>query len=389
MSAIHTGAGTNYVVQANNGHRYWVYCERSTGDLFYSKSTDDGVTWSRPIAIALSITTQAIAVWYDRWSGVAADKIHIAYTEASSHDILYNSIDTASSDALGSPVAVFAGASVAGGGALSIVKGRDGRLVVAGSIDAGAEDGAWSSTDNGATWGDTIADPSEAGGTDQYFLLPGWNADTADVQLIFWDASANELSVKRYDDSANTWNETLISASMVDGLPSGAFAHCAVVCDYANSRNVVIAWSEVDAANADLRCWIIDDTTITEVTNVVQNSTDDQGLAALAIDTASGTWYAFYAGKSDGSETWASSLGLYYKTSTDSGTTWSAEATLASELLATAGLFCCPRFTDGPTVVRFGNNSLEVSLYTVTEPTAGGAGGVSIINRRTNTLSLR
>jgi hypothetical protein len=71
---------------------------------------------------------------------------------------------------------------------------------------------------------------------------------------------------------------------------------------------------------------MIDDTTIVESSaNVVLNSTDDQGLTAVSIDITSGLWTVFYGGKSDGSQTWNSSVLIYYKTSSDAGATWSAE----------------------------------------------------------------
>jgi len=137
---IYGGGGTNYIVRTNGGVLYMVYIDR-TVDVVFSKSTNDGLTWSNPTTVFTGTTT-TLAVWYDRWSGIAGDLIHCAYTEATGHDILYRSIDAGSGDTLGTQTTVFNGASVASGGALSIVRGRDSRLVVAGAIDGGAEDGA-------------------------------------------------------------------------------------------------------------------------------------------------------------------------------------------------------------------------------------------------------
>jgi len=342
-SPIFTGGGTNYVVQTLSGVLYLVYLQRDQ-DVYFIKSSNNGLSWSVPTLIFTGTVT-AISVWYDRWSNVSGNLIHIAYTESVGSDILYRNINTASSDALSTQTTVFAGASVANGGALTITRGRNGDLRVAGSIDAGTEDGAWSSTDVGATWTDTIADPSEGATQDQYLLLPGWNADTADVMLIFWDASANELSVKRYDDSANTWAETSIATSMTDVAATSSFPHLAACVDIANSRNIIVAWSAVDTANANLRCWIVTDTTITETSaNVVLNSTDDQGGCGVALDTVSGYWYVIYGGLSDGSQTWQSAIQLYYKYSTDGGATWSTEKTLTTVTRNTAWFITTPRF---------------------------------------------
>jgi hypothetical protein len=280
----------------------------------------------------------------------------MVYVDA--NNIKYRDLDTAT-DTLGTETTVFTGVSSAGGGALSVVTGRDGRIAVAGSIDAGAEDGAWSSTDDGATWGDTIADPSEGATQDQYLLLPGWNSDTADIMLIFWDASANGVSVKRYDDSANTWTETAVitDGNATDLVATTAYPNFSAFVDVTNSRNVVAIWNATDAVNADLKCYIIDDTNVTAVTDIVLNSTDDQGLCAIGIDTATSTWYGFYCGKTDGSETFTSSMKVYYKTSTDAGTTWGSETALSNTLRNLLSLSCTPRFTSSFLVTAYHNLS--------------------------------
>jgi len=339
----YTGAGRLYEVQTASGARYHIFIDTGS-DVFYKKSVDGGLSWGQPISIFTG-TVIAVSLWYDGWSGGAGGKIHIVYTETGGSDILYRSIDTASADALSTQTTVFAGSSAIAGGALTIWRERNGDLRVAGAIDAGTEDGAWSSTDVGATWGDTIADPSEGGTTDQYLGLPGWNADTADGMIIFWDASADELSVKRYDDSANSWAETSIAATMVDTTAANTFPHYAAAVDIVNSRNVVVAWSRVDFATAKLRCWTITDSAITEVTNVVSSSTDDQGLCAIAIDVYTGRWYVFYCGKTDGSESWNATINVYYKVSQDSGTTWGAETLLSLESRQVAWLSTTPLFS--------------------------------------------
>lgn len=339
-----------HIVETVDGAIYDFFIDSFT-DLFYAKSVDRGKSWQTPVLVKAG-SVDRVAVWYDRWSGIAAGRIHIAYVDNAVDDILFRSLDTENADSLGTEVTVFAGATAVAGGNLAITKARGGNIVIAGSIDAGAEDGAWESNDNGATWSGTIADPSEGATNDQYILLPGWNADTQDVMLVFWDASADELSIKRYDDSANTWAETSIATGMVETFPSTVAPgpHFAVAVDLENSRNLLVAWSAIDALNADLRCWKIDDTTITEVTNVVQNSTDDQGMCAIAIDTRNQEWWVAYGGKTDGSETYSSALNIYAKVSKDAGSTWSSEFKLwvqvpASEDVRSIG--CAPR-TNGP-----------------------------------------
>jgi hypothetical protein len=335
---------TLYVVETAAGHLYQVFY--SVNYIFYSKSTDGGLSWSLPINFGSLVNPLGVAIWYDRWSGIAAGKIHMAYVDNQNDDINYRSLDTENSDTLSAEVVIFDGATAANGQNLSITRSRGGNLYVHGVIDTGAEGGFYKSTDVGANWSSVTVNEAIASG-DQIILLPGWAADDEDIMAFFWDTSANEISRQLYDDSADTWSETsIVSATDTNvGMP-----HFAAAVDIANSQNVLIAWTAIDTLNADLKCYTVTEGAITTKTDVVLNSTDDQGLAAIGINTTNGDWYAFYAGKSDGSETWTTSLNLYYKISTDDGATWGSETALTDELYARKGLWMTPRFASYPTV---------------------------------------
>ena len=143
----------------------------------------------------------------------------------------------------------------------------------------------------------------------------------------------------------------------------------------------MVAWSTVDAANADLRSWTITNSAITEKTNVVLNSTDDQGLCAISLNTTTGDWYVFYAGTSDGARTWTASNVVAYKVSTDGGTTWGSENVLLSTGTSTLydirAIYCIPRSVNSNvTNVAFYRNGTNVSdLYmSLTLPYAFGYG---------------
>lgn len=347
-AAEFSGAGTKYLVQANNGSLYVIYIDGNV-DVVFRKSSNGGLTWTGPTVIFTGSTT-AISVWYDRWtSGLSTDLIHLAYQESASDDTLYRTIDTASSDALSTQTSIFAGLTTAGGGCLSICRARGGNVYCATIIDAGAEGGFFrlpsANVPNGA-WDAARTTCFEAASQDQIILMPGWASDNQDMMAFFWDVSADEISRKLYDDSANSWAEDVMGTGMADLVASTAFPNFSAAPDNANSRNVLVAWSGTDAANSDLRCWHVTEGAITEVTNVVENSTDDQGLTALGIDTATGNWWVFYAGKSDGSETWLTSLRVYCKVSKDSGATWGPETEVSDGTLRSIfHMYCVPRFT--------------------------------------------
>jgi len=358
------GGGTIYTVQTPTGVLYQVYVD-SGSDVVFKKSTDNGLTWSNPVSVFAGTVT-ALAVWYDRWSNISAGLIHCAYQESATDDTLYRTINTESSDALSTQTVIFAGTSTAAGGHLSITRAVGGNVYCKTVIDAGAEGGFYrlpnANVPNGA-WDAARTVDETIATTDMMILLPDYDAaDNQDILAIFWDASANEISRKLYDDSGNSWSETSIATSMTEQAASTAFPHFAVAMDIANTQHILIAWSAVDTANADLRCWTVDASTITEVTNVVLNSTDDQGLAGIALDTATGHWWAFYAGKSDGSETFLTSVNIYCKVSQDGGSTWGPETKLTTVPNDITWLCTTPRFSSafGPPMVCYHNDTAVI-----------------------------
>lgn len=350
-TTIKNGAvGSNPVVQTPAGVLYRIFITNNS-ILVFSKSSDGGLSWANTTTINSNSTHQTPAVWYDKWSGLAGGLIHIAYTNAVSHDTYYRTIDTENSDTLSTETTIFNGASAAANGSsLSITRAAGGNVYCRTCIDNGVEGGFYrlpnANVPNGA-W-DAARTVNEAlASSDQMILLPDLNsADNQDILGIFWDQSVPELSRQNYDDSANTWAETSISTGINFGAATTAHPHYAATVDLANNQHVVIAWNATDAANQDLLCWTVTASAITAKTDVVTNGTDDQGLAAIGIDTVTGYWYAFYAGKSDGSETWNTDINVYYKVSQDSGSTWGAETRLtqSGQTYSIINVYCVPRF---------------------------------------------
>jgi len=333
---------------------YMFYVNTTFDDIYWSKSTNKGLTWSTPTLIKTTIVA-GIAVWYDGWTpGDSGTLIHLAYYEIATHDVFYRSLDTAS-DTLGTEVTVFAGASANNDAStcLSIAKAKGGNIYVAFDIDGGTETGFYRSTDSGATFG-SRTDVNEAT-SDYYHLAPGNYADTNDIDCIFWDRSANEISLKIYDDSANSWGETSIATSMTDIATTSVCPNFAITIRPSDSHLILVAWSASDTVNADLRCWDINGSgSITEVTNVVLNSVDDQCGCAISIDTDNNYLYVFYLGKSDGSETAYTALNVYYKVSQDDGATWGTETLLTSAVRQITLLQNSLTFRGGEFAVMYG-----------------------------------
>jgi len=369
------GAGTNYVIRTPTGVMYVVYVDTAS-DVAFRKSDDNGITWSNPVSVFAGSVT-ALSIWYDRWSNISAGLIHCAYQESATDDTLYRTIDTESSDALSTQTSIFAGLSTATGGHLSITRSRGGNVYCKTVIDAGAEggfyrlpnanvpSGAW---DAARTVDETIAT------TDQMILLPGFAADNQDLIAIFWDASANEISRKLYDDSANSWSESSIATSMVEGIATTAWPHFDAAVDLTNSRIVLVAWSAVDTSGADLRCWTITESSISEVTNVVLNSTDDQGMVAISINEDNPDhWNVFYCGATGGGETFQSAVNIYCKGTKDAGSTWGPETQITGAAHSMRMILASPRCPDGRWgLIYFEDLAIDelVCVATLTQPTA-------------------
>lgn len=365
-------ACSRYTVEANNGNLYCIFVD-SAADVVYQKSTDGGVTWAAAVVVFAGSTVQ-LSIWFDRWSNISAGLIHCAYTESGGSDTLYRTIDTENSDTLSTQTTIFAGSSAAANGSLSITRARGGNVFCMVCIDAGVESTTKklvnANVPNGA-WSAALTAGTEAATQDQWLLLPGWAADNQDIMCFFWDADADEISRKLYDDSANSWSETSIAATMVDVAASSTYPHFAATVDITNSRNLLVAWSGVDTANADLRCWHITESAITEVTNVVLNSTDDQGGCAIGIDTDTQDWYVYYGGAAGGAETWATHVQIYRKVSTDDGSTWGSETQVSAMPMAFGSLNMTPRFSGTPTAELI-NNASTITICAFIDVTIGG-----------------
>lgn len=334
------------LVKTSSGVRYNVFASSVDSSLYWTKSTDGGFTWTDAVLVkSLGGVNSGYCIWYEKWTpSDSGTKIWIWYFDSTNDDVACRYLDT-NDDSLGSEVVVFAGGTTgaASSTCISGTKSRGGNLYVAFDIDAGTETGFYRSTDTNGTWG-ARTDVNEAT-SDYYRLAPGFAADNQDIICIFWDRSNDELSRKLYDDSGNSWAESSIATSMADVASSTAAPQFDIVVSAAASKVYLAAWNAADLANQDLRFWTIDESAITEGTNIVANATDDCGMVALGLATDTTTLYAFYGGKSDGSETFPTAINIYYKTSTDAGSTWGSETLLT---LGTRGydyLSTFPTFT--------------------------------------------
>lgn len=322
-----TGIAPRALVYTSAQVGYVFYID-AAGPLAYRKTTDGGATWGSAVTIrtgALNNTVIAFDVWYDKWTtGGTGTVIHIWYVARDTDDVFYRSFDTAT-DTLGTERTVFAGASADDTTTANCTgcKARGGNLYVASMIDNGVEFIFARSTDGGVNW-TSRADPFEATAVDRITLHPGNESDNQDIWALFLDGSANALTLKTYDDSANSWSESSTIATVNDVLFDYSTQWGAHVRQ-SDNHLLCAVWTEKDTATADFRVFDINGaSSIVEKTAIATNI-DDSFYPSLFIDQTTDALYVAYIGKKDGSETLDTTASVCYVVSTDGGATWSAE----------------------------------------------------------------
>jgi len=315
---------------------YVIYTD-SVPNLKYRKTADGGANWGA----AVNIRTGHI-LSYDCWAdwqtaGDAGTKIHIAYIDTITNDVRYVYLDT-SGDSVGGDDLIEASQ---GSGTMtathsrakfyiSITKTRGGNLAVAFRYQDSVNAYFYSfyTSPDATTW-TSEASPFENVGTEQvedYILLfPGNEADNQDVWAAFWDDSGDEISLKTYDDSGNSWSEQSISGSMV---------HCSYYLQMdgairlSDGHLIFAAWSQFDNADSDLMVWDINGAgSIVAKTNIITN-TAEYFTASVFINQGNDDIYVAYVGGTAAD----SEVKAFYQKSVDGGANWGGQQALQADV---------------------------------------------------------
>lgn len=296
-------------------------------DLDYMKTTDGGATWGAAVDVFTG-SVDSFDVWYDQWTpGDTGRIIHIAFTENGSDDVSYFAFNTTNDTKTGI-VDVFAGASaaLARGVFTTIAKSRGGRLYVGFDMDAGAEKGLYRSVDNGVTWS-ARTNPVEAT-LDQFMLFPANAADPNDMWLLYDDDSAAELTVKTYNDSANSFSESsalTFNNNATDFVGQYGFAGSIRHSD----GDLIIAYMDTyDAAGGSttsLKVYEWDGTNLTALTDIATNVDHIYYPSVFLNQDQPDNIYVAYLGVSAGTSTLTTSMPVVYALSTNRGVSWTKD----------------------------------------------------------------
>ncbi len=303
------------LVWTSNQTGYIFYVD-SLGDFYYKNTSDAGSTWSGGTLIETNTMTE-FSIWYDKWTGEEfGDTISIAFIEQIADDILFVSLNT-TNNTLSSEGVAFAGASADSTGwnthSISIIRSRQGSLYAGGWIDNEGENGMARSRDGGATWSSISSGFIEAVG-DRVMFSPANTADEDDIIGIYFDDSLNDIKLKTYDNSSNTWSSVDINTDIDFSLDYFGYE---VGFRQSDNHSILLVATDTAGATQDLLVYdITDNSTITQKTNVYDNNAY-YPVNTLMINQQNDDLYVTYSNGNINAD-------VYYVKSTDGGTTWSS-----------------------------------------------------------------
>lgn len=351
VAATSHGMRSTVFTSATQGYYFFI---DSDNDFFVSRTTDGGQTWGNVIEIDDDTTTTVILfdVWFDQWTpGGSGTLIHIWWLETGDDTVVYRTLDT-SSDTKGTQYTV-SDFTTSTSGRYNFVSGakmRGGNLYCAFNADGGTTIGTYRSTDGGGTWGVRTNLVEATSGGDQALLFPGYETDTNDMWALYDDISADVLTLKMHDDSANSNSESATTIPFVEDSTEarGQYGFSGTI-RHSDGHLLAVTESAYDAAGSDMQTWDINGTGSITQKGAISTNVDDQYHPSIFIDQGTNKVFAAYIGKRDGLEDISTpSAGAYYTTSTDGMANWTtgdtAYSATASDWRQTWAPLMGPRF---------------------------------------------
>ena len=340
---IEAAAGSETRGKALRGGPFWTsptvgYVIYYTGayDLVYRKTVNGGANWGAAQVVAAAAACNALS--YDCWadwqtSGDAGTKIHIAYISLDLNQIRYVYLNT-SDDSVGGDDLIEACQGTGtlqnltgyGQTTVSISKTRGGNLVVAFEYRDSAPTffSSFYTSLDGDTWTSKTS-PYEGVLGDSCLLFPGNEADNQDVWGIYRDASTDEISLKTFDDSGNSWSEQAISGGMIRQV---LYMQMDGAIRLSDGHLILAAWSGYNVATADLMTWDINGAgSITAKTNIITD-TAEYALVSVFVNQANDDIYVAYAGGTD----FTTLVKVFYQLSQNGGANWDGQAAMQANL---------------------------------------------------------
>ncbi len=313
------------------------YFFRASDDFFtYRKTTDSGVTWAAQVEVDGQIT-QMFDIWYDRWTnGDSGTLIHMVWGNRTGTDTtLYRALDT-SNDTFTAARFIVENQGQENANSwnvhiLALTKTRGGMLAFQGWARSTAGNSFFwtcpSSCDSGS-WTERT-DGADGTQVDRVILTPGNETDTDDLYMFYLDIDATELSVKTFDDTGNSWSETVLDTEVDTNEPgySGDMVQFDAVTRFSDNHTLVAYWNDVDETTADLFTIDLTNGTTFATTTPVVSNLDEAGYIAMTVinQTSGSNADDVYVAFAKGSGNLHSTTDIVFYKSTDGMDTWGTE----------------------------------------------------------------
>lgn len=290
-------------------------------DLSFSRTTDGGVNWST--TEIQSGTTKQVSAWFDQETpndnGIL---VHLAWIDQDDSEAKYVTVDV--SDATISTIRTVASGLTVNNSKLfnkvGITKTISGNILY--TYSTNEETDSLKSIDNFSTAGTSIANLFQSP-TDQDHILifPSNTGDDNDAATILWDRSANQIKLRMYDDSADTWTNTFIvnaidfqRQKMMDASVRHSDRHI-ILAAHSNHDD-----STDDLLTFDLTVDSIASPTITAKTNIFTNQAESGEVAVLINQQNDDIYISYLKGV-----TWNVSVNVVFHKSDNGMSTWGAQ----------------------------------------------------------------
>jgi len=300
------------VDSSNNIHMVWCDYTPGNSEIYYKRSTDEGSTWgatkritwnsggSVHPAIAIDSNNNLHVVWHD-WTPGNPEIYYKRSTDGGSTWSPTKRLTWNSSSSRYPAIAIDSNNNL--------------HVVWEDSIPGNSEIYYKRSTDGGSTWGATKRLTWTSGGSyDQAMAI-----DSNNNLYVVWEDSTPgnyEIYYKMSTDGGSTWGATKRLT-----WTSGSSYEPAIAID--SNNNVHVVWHDLTPGNAEIYYKMSTDGGSTwGATKRLTWTSGDSAYPAIAIDSNNNVhvvWHDLTPGNAE----------IYYKMSTDGGSTWGATKRLS------------------------------------------------------------
>ena len=311
---------SRHQVQTSDGHIYNFYELDGTG-FGYKKSTDGGDSFTAFVTISTDETNPLnFDIYYERWDAQnekARNIVHLLWTKSTATaGIQYNQLDL-DTDLLGTIVQVATATVDSTGSGMSLAVSPARRLHIVGWPSTTTGGVHYMSRNDGADW-ISLTTPNEAV-DDNVQLWPDWHNPDDDIRgvlAIYFDATASQMSGKRWNPVLDTWTEAALASWTHWGSDGPINMASALAAD-----GTVKAIVTSDSTPTAVEAFTFTSQGATVRTDVL-GSTALVGSVAITVDQGGRIW-AFYG--RDPLNADAQDRRVHYKYSDDDMVTWSTE----------------------------------------------------------------